>query len=890
MTLIPIPLGRSPNALVSERLLSQLQADQNDLLRVQTQVSSGKRLSVPSDDYPSALRAIVLQRSLQQHAQTKTNLAAADSYLSASDSAIASVSGVLSDLRGTALGAIGTTVSNDQRAAAATETDQAIQQLLKVANQQFGGSYLFGGTLSGAAPFTTQSGYVTYQGNEKTLQTIGGVDTLVDSSRSGQDVFGALSAEVRGTSDLNPVLTESTRLADLHGGKGVTLGSIALSDGVNRSVVDLSGAETVGDIVRRIEANPPAGRQVQVRLSDHGLDVTLVGGLGDGLTIKEVNGGVTANQLGILEQAGSFSGTVSGTDLDPNLTTAAPLANLFGVRANGILPSSGNDNDLVFEATHNGAANNGLTIQLVDDEKLAAAIGVAPGSEYVQYQPTAVPARASLRLSGLGNDLTLTANAAGTSANHIRIELDNGGNVGDAATATFDAGTNTLRLAIDDSGETTLASLVAAINGQGLFTAAGDTSAGETYDPAATVSAADVGVASGDTGNSGAEANTLQIFISGSHTNAAQVVAAVQNDATASALVTARVEGKDGSLASDPGHGLVGAVSTTLAGGSGSDFDQTGIRIQNGGQTFDISFATASTVQDVLQLLNGSSAGVVASINAAGNGIDIRSRLGGADFSIGELGGGTAAQLGLRTFTRETVLADLNYGAGVADGPGDDFTIQRSDGTLVGIDISGAKTIGDVIDLINQDADNQGPGQVVARLASFGNGIELVNDATGATTQLQVSKSVLSNAAWDLGLVPRGTTQATGAASGTNEVLTGADVQPSEAKGVFNTLARLKQALDSNDQAGIERAINLLDEDINRTTFARAEIGLRQQGIDLLKTRWDDENTQMQGRLSDEVDVDPVKAIMDMTNRQAAYQAALKAAGQTLQMTLLDFI
>ena len=77
----------------------------------------------------------------------------------------------------------------------------------------------------------------------------------------------------------------------------------------------------------------------------------------------------------------------------------------------------------------------------------------------------------------------------------------------------------------------------------------------------------------------------------------------------------------------------------------------------------------------------------------------------------------------------------------------------------------------------------------------------------------------------------------------------------------------------------IERALALLDQDINRVAFARAEIGLRQQNIDLLQRRWDDENIELQSRLSDELDVDPVEAILELTGRQAAYEASLKAAG-----------
>ena len=53
-------------------------------------------------------------------------------------------------------------------------------------------------------------------------------------------------------------------------------------------------------------------------------------------------------------------------------------------------------------------------------------------------------------------------------------------------------------------------------------------------------------------------------------------------------------------------------------------------------------------------------------------------------------------------------------GAGI-----DDFTIERPDGTSFGISVASAQTIGDVINLINNDPDNQSAGnQVSAQLST----------------------------------------------------------------------------------------------------------------------------------------------------------------------------
>ncbi|MFO0884917.1 MAG: flagellin [Pirellulales bacterium] len=79
---------------------------------------------------------------------------------------------------------------------------------------------------------------------------------------------------------------------------------------------------------------------------------------------------------------------------------------------------------------------------------------------------------------------------------------------------------------------------------------------------------------------------------------------------------------------------------------------------------------------------------------------------------------------------------------------------------VFGVDTTGLTTIGQVIDAINNNAGNSGPtaNRVVARLAQYGNGIELVNDNPASTDTLSVKATFGSNVAQDLGLIPAGQT------------------------------------------------------------------------------------------------------------------------------------
>jgi flagellar hook-associated protein 3 FlgL len=891
----PIPTTRTSDLLGQVRLLTQLQADQLDVLRYQGQISTGRRVLAPSDDAPASLRAMTLQRLLELKAQARTNLSTSQSYLDATDVAVAGVSNTLNEIRSTALSVVGTTSSDSARRAAAEEVRRAIESLIAVGNQNFRGRYLFAGSRTTVSPFEMIGPHVVYRGNEGELESFVDLDVAVATSVPGSEIFGAYTPGITGSVDLDPVLTRDTLLTDLHGGSGIAAGSLAISDGTTTRIIDISSAATIGDVADLIESQPPPGRQVYVHVTATGLEIDLDDAGGGNLTIREVGGGTTAAELGILEPVGTLIGPIVGGDLNPRLRLTTRIDQVLGSRAVGYLQMAGANNDLVLEARQVGPATNGFRVQLVDDSLLHASPGLVAGSEFATLNPAPTPARAALNLAGFGNNLLLTASAPGTSFNNVRIELVDAGAIGNAATATYNPGTKTLSLGIDSSGGTQIQTLVNAINSEGTFSAAYDPSdpVDGGYNPAAAVQAVDIAAVTGSTGNSGGAANTIFVHVDPGATTANQVLAALQGNPALDALFEIRLDGSDTSSASLAGEGFVPiGASAAISGGSGVQLDLTsGLRIENGGSTYDVAFSGAQTIEDLLNILNGSPANVLAEIDPAGDRIRIRSRLSGADFRIGENGGTTATQLGVRSFTVDTSLNELNYRRGVATTAGADITITRKDGVQLAIDLDGAQTVGDVLDLINSHPSNLDANRVVASLAAVGNGIVLTDNNLAGGGTLRIDKTFTSQAAWDLGLIPQGEQSAVAAAvAGQPDTITGSDTNPLEVAGVFNSLIRLYDALSDFSLPDVERAVALLDADYERINFSRAEIGARGRNLETLAARLEDEDVQLQGTLSDEIDTDLATAISNLTARQAALEASLRLAAQTFQLTLLNFL
>ncbi len=996
--IIPVPASRVSDALTRIRTLSQIQFNQQALIRVQTQVSTGYRYSTISEDSASALRAIKLQTLLERKSQIDINVAATHSYLAASDASVSSVSTALHDIQGAVLSVVDSTASQSERDAVAQLIDHSIEQFLDIGNQQFRGRFLLGGSRTNDAPYGFVDGYVEYTGNERHLETYVNLDVLFDTNSHGPEVLGGVSEAVRTNVDLNPQLNPDTLLSSLNRGQGITPGgAIAMFDGLNTSIIDLSKAATLGDVARLIEASPPAGRTVRVDILPHQLAISLDAAGGTALSINEVGGGRAARELGILQEATTIADPLIGKDLNRVLSKTTALDDILGSKAFAAVEIPGKNNDVVIRANHNGEQFSGVAIQFVDSSLTQAGSGVGTGSEYAEFDPAARAAQAGLRLTGLGNDIQLTATAAGADFNNVTIELVNAGDVKSNPTVSYsDTGTSRrLTIGIDDSNETTIQDVIDAINTEGTFTAAPDGSSGDLFNPAAAVATSDAGVAFGDTGNSGGDAKTLYVFVEDGDSTARQVVDAINAEGT----FAAQLDPRDAVTPLYVGLGTVDvATVATTTGGSGDVFDRTGLVVENRGQQFTIDFTAADTIEDVLNAINGSQAGLLAEINRDGTGIDVRSRISGTGFGIGENGGNTAAQLGIRTFRGDTTLAELNLGVGVPTTPGTDFTIVANDGTELDIDVSAAVTVQDVIDIINNHpANHTGTTAVDARLAAHGNGIELIDETPVVTNPLEVRPGN-SAAATFLGFVernqpastatisepaaatidfttlnsdlaiaaaavdtqyngatiefvssgsvtgdnatatynagsntltvdvdPTATTSTTvrdaingegtfvatldtskGANDGSGVItelgvlatladatparLTSRDTNLQRTASAFDSLLRIRDALRAGDQTAITNLSGYLDEDVIRVNLARAEIGARQQTLEFVTLRLEDERIELRTALSNEIDVDFAEAVTDLTARQLALEASFRTANALFQQSLLDFI
>ncbi len=204
-----------------------------NLSKWQAQVSSGRRLQVPSDDPTAAGQAVADHAelgTLDQYVQTADS---ATTRLTVVDNVLSDVVDRLTSARASASSAVGSVATDAQHTALATELDGIADTLLSDLNTNFRGTYVFAGSAALTAPYARQAdGSVSaYQGDAN------GVSLDVDWSRSVQVGFdGRTLAQGTDTQDVFTCLSNLATAIRNNDQTGITDGLAGLDRALDRAV------------------------------------------------------------------------------------------------------------------------------------------------------------------------------------------------------------------------------------------------------------------------------------------------------------------------------------------------------------------------------------------------------------------------------------------------------------------------------------------------------------------------------------------------------------------------------------------------------------------------------------------------------------------------------
>jgi flagellar hook-associated protein 3 FlgL len=174
--------------------LAGLQSTASRLASLQTQLSSGKQITAPSDNPAGTARALQLRGDVKRNSQYMDNARDAVGWMSTSDAAYSQTVGLVQSARTLVVQGLNVGAGTAGSAGALADQIDAIRtSLLHVANSTYNGRPLFGGTTSGTVAYDTTGNYV---GDSGTIGRAVGAQATVTINQTGPQVFGPAGGDL----------------------------------------------------------------------------------------------------------------------------------------------------------------------------------------------------------------------------------------------------------------------------------------------------------------------------------------------------------------------------------------------------------------------------------------------------------------------------------------------------------------------------------------------------------------------------------------------------------------------------------------------------------------------------------------------------------------------
>lgn len=164
---------------------------QADLVKLQQQLSTGKRVLTPSDDPVASAQILEVTQSRDRNTQFMLNGDDANSAVAMGETTLQSVVNLLQNVKQLAVNAGNPTLALSERSILQSELQARYQELLGLANSTDGsGLYLFSGYQGATRPFEEVApGVVAYFGDQGQRQVQISPSRSLPVSDSGRDIF-----------------------------------------------------------------------------------------------------------------------------------------------------------------------------------------------------------------------------------------------------------------------------------------------------------------------------------------------------------------------------------------------------------------------------------------------------------------------------------------------------------------------------------------------------------------------------------------------------------------------------------------------------------------------------------------------------------------------------
>lgn len=177
---------------MAQTTIRNIQRNLERMERTQDQITSGRRITKPSDDPIGTTQALMLRTQIAEMDQQARNIDSGLTWLTAADISLAGLGDVLGRARELALRGANSTLDATDRATLASEVEQLIHQAVTIGNAANGGQSLFAGFQTRSAPFQAVGSpvtAVTYSGDSGQIAREVGRGTTIVVNVPGDVVF-----------------------------------------------------------------------------------------------------------------------------------------------------------------------------------------------------------------------------------------------------------------------------------------------------------------------------------------------------------------------------------------------------------------------------------------------------------------------------------------------------------------------------------------------------------------------------------------------------------------------------------------------------------------------------------------------------------------------------
>lgn len=248
---------RITHNMLSETTLRNLNINLERMVKLQDELTSGRKIKSPSDDPIGAAAALEFRGTLDELDQYIKNADAATSWLNASDSAMDTVGNALQRARELAVQGSNDSSSYADKQSMASEVAQLIDYVISLGNSTYAGQYIFAGFKVNSTPFAMAAGgaSVTYSGDN------GKIPRKIDTN-------SPVTVNIPGDEGFNEVFSALVELRDALGtGNSSTISStIRTVDGAIDSV--LSSRTEIGARVNRVSSQSARLEDLKVNIAE----------------------------------------------------------------------------------------------------------------------------------------------------------------------------------------------------------------------------------------------------------------------------------------------------------------------------------------------------------------------------------------------------------------------------------------------------------------------------------------------------------------------------------------------------------------------------------------------------------------------------------------------